>query len=95
VTAGRFDLAHNLLSISDYCVQRLAFDENGGKIWLPLGTYFDVQGLDTERRFSLIEKGVMKSAVARVAGTGQLANTNGFTVLNDLVTISGGKHEIR
>jgi hypothetical protein len=101
VTAGRFDLAHNLLSVTDYSVQRLVFDENGFKVWPPLGTYFDVQGLDTERRFSLIEKGqvidnsVMRSATSRVVGTGQFANTNGFTVWSGLITISGGKHEIR
>jgi hypothetical protein len=101
VTAGRFDVAHNLLSVTDRSVQRLAFDDNGFKVWPPPGTYFDVQGFDTERRFSLIEKGqvidnsVTKSAVSRVAGTGQLAHTNGFTVLNGLIMISGGKHEIR
>jgi len=101
VTAGRLDLAHNLLSVTDYSVQRLAFDENGFKVWPPPGTYFDVQGLDTQRRFSLIEKGqvidnsVMKSGVTKVAGTGQVANTNGFTVLSGLIMISGGKHETR
>ena len=101
VTAGRLDLAHNLLSVTDYGIQRLVFDENGFRVWPPLGTYFDVQGLDTERRFSLIEKGrvidnsVMKSAISRVAGKGQIARTNGLAVVSGLILISGGRHQVQ
>ena len=101
VTAGRLDLAHNLLSVTDYGIPRLVFDENGFRVWPPLGTYFDVQGLDTERRFSLIEKGrvidnsVMKSAISRVAGKGQIARTNGLAVVSGLILISGGRHQVQ
>jgi hypothetical protein len=101
VAPGRLQLAHDLLSVIDYTVQRLAFDENGFKVWPPPGTYFDDQGLYTQRRLSLIEKGeeidnrFMKSAISKAAGAGQFANPNGFAVLNGLVIISVGKHETR
>jgi hypothetical protein len=99
VTAGRFELAHDLVSVTDYGVYRLVFDAAGLKVWPPSGTYFDVQGFATGHRSSLVEKGqvidnsIIKSAVAKVAGTGQLANTNGFAVLNGVIMINGGKHQ--
>jgi hypothetical protein len=34
----------------------------------------------------------MKSAIPKFAGAGQMARTNGFTVLNRVIMIRGGKH---
>jgi hypothetical protein len=42
----------------------------------------------------VINSNVMKSAISKVTGAGQIANKNGSTVLNGLIIISGGKHEI-
>ena len=49
-TTNWLDLAHNLLLISHYSVQKLAFNQGGFRVLLSAWRHFDEHGLDTERR---------------------------------------------
>jgi hypothetical protein len=109
VTNGKFDVPHKLVAATESYLERFVFDSNGFTNSLPVGAtnspppplHFEVQGLASEQRFSLIERGavvgndVRRGLIAAVAGTGQLANTNAFMVLQGRITANGGKHEVK
>jgi len=99
VTQGRFDVAHDLVSATEFSNQRLAFDDNAFAATPPSGTHFEVQGFGQDQQFSLVRNGqiighqVRRLATIAVAGTGQVRDTNEFVVLRGTVRINGGKQE--
>jgi hypothetical protein len=101
VTQGRFDIAHDLVSATEFSNQRLAFDDNAFAAAPATGTHFEVQGFSQDQQFSLIKNGqiighqVRRLATIAVAGTGQVRDTNGFVVLRGTIRISGGRQETK
>jgi len=100
VTQGRFDIAHDLVSATEFSNQRFAFDDTGFTTAPPTGTHLEVQGFWQDKQFSLIENGkvlgnkVRRLATMSAAGTGQVGGTNGFVVLHGNIRISGGRREV-
>jgi hypothetical protein len=101
VTEGRFDVEHDLVQAANYCIEGLRFDSSGFALQPPTGTYFDVQGMARERKFSLtkgteiIDHRLTRSELTTVAGTGQMGGTNGFAVLQGRVALTGGTYEVK
>ncbi|HSU54667.1 MAG TPA: hypothetical protein VLT36_11465 [Candidatus Dormibacteraeota bacterium] len=101
ITAGRLDIAHDLVATIDYTNFRLAFDDQAFATNPPTGTHFEVSGVGQDRQFSLIESGqiighkLRRLATIDMSGTGQIADTNGFAIFRGKLRISGGRHETK
>jgi hypothetical protein len=101
VTTGKFDIVHDLVDVITSGIKGFTFNANGSTNVPPSGTYFDVQGFNTDRESGLVEGGsiiarsVSRASSTTVAGTGQVGVTNGFAVLHGTISATRGKHETR